>query len=796
MSAVWAMARNGIARRRLQTSLLTTVVLLSTTTTVLAVALLVASDSPFDHSFARQRGAQVVAAFAKSAPDSTLRATGHRAGVTAAAGPYPQTTVDLTARGLTMPAVVVVGRSGPAGPLDKLTVGRGRWPRGPGEIALSRDMAGDAVGVGDTVTVADQPDAPSLRVVGIAYSVSRSAGAWVTPRQVAALGGQAARQMMYRFSSAGSAARIRADVATVTAGLPHGTYLGSQSYLSIKHDADSGSRPVVPFVVAFSVLGLIVSVIVVANVVSGVVVAGTRDIGVMKALGFTPRQVSAAYVAQVTGPALAGCAAGLVAGNLLAVPVLAQTARAYDVASASNLPWTGDLLVAAVLPVLVAVAGYLPARRAGRMRAIEAMVAGRAPRSGHGYAAHRLLGRSRLPRPISLGLAGPFARPARTAMTLVAVVLGAATVTFAVGLQSSLHRVGGGLTRNGSVQVEVLVPPPGGPPALVGTKAGRIAASRPPGAAPPPPAAPAKDLAPILRAQHGAAHVAGSLDDTVGVTGLVDHVTLTSFQGDAGWEGYPLIHGRWFAGAGEAVVPSRFLRDTGHRLGDTLTVSAHGRQATVRLVGDVFDTDYDGMHLMTGWSTMTALAPAATPGFYQVAVAHGTSAHDYATRAQQAIHAAGAEGDARVRGDSGDSVTIAVLIGLVVLLAVILTAVAALGVFHTVVLTTRERARDIGVYRCLGMTPRQVIATVVTSMGLVGVLGGLVGVPVGYVLHHVVLPVMGNAASTDLPHAFLAVYPPLLLGVLALVGLLIAVLGAVVPARWASRADFAALRTE
>jgi putative ABC transport system permease protein len=213
-------------------------------------------------------------------------------------------------------------------------------------------------------------------------------------------------------------------------------------------------------------------------------------------------------------------------------------------------------------------------------------------------------------------------------------------------------------------------------------------------------------------------------------------------------------------------------------------------------VGEVFDTDDDGMHLMTGWSTMTALVPGAAPQQYQVGVAHGTSAHDYAVRAQQAIRAAGAEGDAEVRGDSGDSVTIAVLIGLVVLLAVILTAVAALGVFHTVVLTTRERARDIGVYRCLGMTPRQVIATVVTSMAVVGVVGGVVGVPVGYVLHHVVLPVMGNAASTDLPHAYLAVYPPLLLGGLALVGLLIAVLGAVVPARWASRADFAALRTE
>ena len=86
---------------------------------------------------------------------------------------------------------------------------------------------------------------------------------------------------------------------------------------------------------------------------------------------------------------------------------------------------------------------------------MQAIAAGRAPRTGRGYAAHRLLGRLRLPRPVTIGLAAPFARPARTAITLVAVLLGAAAVTFAVGLGSSLNRVVDGLSHAAAEPVQV-----------------------------------------------------------------------------------------------------------------------------------------------------------------------------------------------------------------------------------------------------------------------------------------------------------------------------------------------------
>ena len=87
------------------------------------------------------------------------------------------------------------------------------------------------------------------------------------------------------------------------------------------------------------------------------------------------------------------------------------------------------------------------------------MADGRAPGVGRGYAAHRLLGRLWLPRPVTIGLAAPFARPARTAVTLAAVLFGATAVIFTAGLGSSLGRVVSGLSLTSTEQVQIQVPP-------------------------------------------------------------------------------------------------------------------------------------------------------------------------------------------------------------------------------------------------------------------------------------------------------------------------------------------------
>jgi hypothetical protein len=93
---------------------------------------------------------------------------------------------------------------------------------------------------------------------------------------------------------------------------------------------------------------------------------------------------------------------------------------------------------------------------------------------------------------------------------------------------------------------------------------------------------------------------------------------------------------------------------------------------------------------------------------------------------------------------------------------------------YSALLQTRERVHDLGVFKALGMTPRQAIAMVVCSVAGIGLVAGLIAVPAGVALHRYVLPVMGNAAQTGLPASVLDVYHAPQLILLALSGLVIA----------------------
>ena len=128
-----------------------------------------------------------------------------------------------------------------------------------------------------------------------------------------------------------------------------------------------------------------------------------------------------------------------------------------------------------------------------------------------------------------------------------------------------------------------------------------------------------------------------------------------------------------------------------------------------------------------------------------------------------------------------------VIIGLIGTLTLLLTIMAGLGVLNTVVLHTRERVHDLGVFKAVGMTPRQTIAMVVCWVAGTGLAAGVIAVPAGLALHRYVLPVMAAAAGTGLPPVVLNVYRGPELAVLALAGAVIAVAAALLPAGWAAR---------
>ena len=771
MSAVWTLSRAAARRRRLQTVVVGVVTFVSAVTLIVALDLLSASSAPFEHAFAQQHGAELVVAFDRATvTNAQLAATAARPGVTASAGPFSQVNVDVaqpTGFGASqLPGVppgplTVVGRSNPGGPVDQVDLWAGHWPSGPGQVVVNRVPGGPSP-VGSTIELSG---GRSLTVVGAAYSVSQSAGAWVTPAGAKALGADET-QMLYRFSDATTSAEIRSDLASVTSGISPRALAGSRSYLTLeKQYSTSVAQAYVPFLLAFGILALVVAVVMVANVVSGTVIAGLRHIGIMKALGYTPRQVGAVYLLMILLPGALATALGTVVGSFVAMPLLATATQGLGLPAPSVSPWL-EVAVLVGLPVLVVLAALASARRAKRLPAARAITAGAAPSPGHGLWVHQALAGTRLPRAVSLGLGLPFARPARTALTVATLALGVTAVTFAAGLTSSVVRYGQLQQRTGSVQVTASVRHTGHGILVVSAASDRQTAER-------------------LAALPGTRSLTAELPTVGELVGPNVRVDLDFLRGDTSSLGYQMVEGHWIDGAGQAVVGPGFLKDHDLAVGDRVTLSMGGAPATVTIVGETWSYDPNG--LMADWHTATVLAPGRGATTYAIGLRPGTDLASYLAAASRAAPTLVVKENGGLNGDEQLIPTFATFF------TVLLAIVAGLGVVNTVLLTVRERRRDLGMLKSIGMTPRQVTVMMVTSVTALGLVGSLVGVPLGIIVHRAVVPAMVHAVGAVLPSSLLDVWAAGLLAVLTLSGIVIAAVGAFVPARSAGRLSVAAV---
>jgi putative ABC transport system permease protein len=799
MSAVFRAARGGLGGRKLQAVIIGLVVLVATAASTLALGMLADAHSPFDHAFAAQHGADVAVTVDTSvASAAQITAAAKVTGVTAVAGPFASQNVDAQVSmpgigGTLLNAMNFVGRSSPGGPVDDLTLQQGHWPASDNQVVISPDAPGVP---GSTITAGKQV----MTVVGVANSVTNTADAWVLPAEMNAIAGSAGTrqaQLLFRFSSNATSADITSDVAEVKAALPPGAVLGGPvSYLNVRQSEQSGVAPWVPFIIAFGVIALVISVLIVVNVVGGAVVAGTTRIGVLKAIGFTPLQVVACYVLLVAIPAVTGAAVGAVCGNLLAAPLYRQNAQAYQV-GVLGVPFWVDLAVPLAVLALTIAAAAGPASRAGAMSPVQAIATGRAPKPKHGFFAQRLLARlTGVPRPVTLGFASPAARPGRTFVTVAAVLFGAAAVTFGVGLRTSLNRVYDDLSDAARLPVQVMAPPPGAP-GNPGPISGPGVNIRPGGQSLT--AAQQHAITAGIAATPGTLHYLSEADDNLSLPGLGDAnggAQVTAYgDGDPSWSGLALISGGWYsqsAGVREIDVNTLFLNDTSTAVGDTYTLVNGVHKVTAKIAGEVFGPGND-VDIYCSPGTLTAIDPTVTgPGSYDVSLKPGVNADAYASALQSTV---GAGYNVNTHGGSGK--VLFAVVSLIAMLTLLIIAVAGLGVLNTVALQIRERAHDIGIFKALGMTPRQTLTMVVCSVGITGLVAGIVAVPAGILLHHGVLPAMAHAANSGLPASLLAVYSAPEMVILALAGLVIAIAGALAPASWAANSRTGtALRTE
>jgi putative ABC transport system permease protein len=643
-----------------------------------------------------------------------------------------------------------------------------------------------------------------LTIVGYANSITGTADGWVTPAEAIRLqaalrsagqpgsvqapgpGGTGSYpgtqdQLLFRFANAGSSAQLHADLGAVSRTLPKGAVADSQSWLTARQNATGNGAIMEPFVVAFALIGLVMAVLIVGNVVSGAVVAQYQRIGVLKSIGMTPGQVVAVYLSRIGWPAFGGCLIGVLAGNALAIPVLRQSSDAYSVGS-QQVPWWASVIAPAGLMLLTLLAALGPALRAGRLPAVKAIADGRAPGGRAGYAVHRLAGRVPLPRPVSLGLAAPFARPARTAVTLAALAFGATAVIFAVGLDSSLSRAATAQNLTATAPVQIQQNGSGNGPQQ----------AAPGGSPQAPSAAQFAAMTALLRAQPGTAHLVTVYGTMTSGAGIGQNLHVQAFDGNAAWTGYALIAGHWYSRTGEIDVNTAFLTQSGLAVGDSTTLKIGSAQVPVRIAGEVFQPSRDPR---VYGSTRTLPGLASPDNFDEafVGLKPGVSVTGYVdavnpelTRTLPFI---------ATTQDGGQFYVIA--IALIGLLSLMVAVASALGVLNTVLMSTRDKVHDLGIFKTLGMRPGQLVVMVICWIVAPGIVAGAIAAPAAIAVNTATLRAMGGTADTGIPASFTQVFPDVRLALLSLAALGIAVLGALLPAAWAAWARPAtALRTE
>ena len=107
-------------------------------------------------------------------------------------------------------------------------------------------------------------------------------------------------------------------------------------------------------------------------------------------------------------------------------------------------------------------------------------------------------------------------------------------------------------------------------------------------------------------------------------------------------------------------------------------------------------------------------------------------------------------------GDGGKFYSVA--IGLIGLLSLMVAVAAGLGVLNTVLMTTRDRVHDLGIFKALGMRPGQVVIMVICWVAGPAVLAGAIAAPAAVALNTATVHAMAATAHTGIPASFTDVF--------------------------------------
>jgi len=441
------LARRDLRRRPLEAGLLLLVIMVAATTLTVGLLLHGVTTSPYARTRAATAGPDVVASVSpppfnggRPADLSGLDALTRAPGVTGESGPYPVIETALAAHGDSA-SVQVEGRDRGHASLDQPALTQGTWIR-PGGVVVERSFAeAFQLRAGDRVTIGGH----RFRVVGVAVTA-----AWtpypslfcLTPCGIQALGAVQGPPSATREPDAGLIWLTRADLRSLgaqtvsyTLNLKLADPAAARAFV-LRHNIDSPNAPTLEawqdisqedgevvtdeqrVLLTGSVLLSLLALASIAVLVGGRMADQLRRVGLLKAVGATPKLIAAVLLAEYVFLALVGAVAGLVAGRLAAPLLTDQGAGLVGSAGTVSLTAATAATVIAVALAVAVIATFVPAVRAARTSTVRALADSPRPPQ---RTAWMIAISAKLPVPLMLGARIAVRRTRRLVLSVVSV---------------------------------------------------------------------------------------------------------------------------------------------------------------------------------------------------------------------------------------------------------------------------------------------------------------------------------------------------------------------------------------
>ncbi|WP_405617053.1 ABC transporter permease [Streptomyces sp. NBC_01511] len=265
--------------------------------------------------------------------------------------------------------------------LKSMEITSGHAPRGPTEVMVDADTADKHdLKLGDELRTIVVTGDLKAKIVGIAAFKVTNPGAAIVYFDTATaqrelLGATGLFTQINVAAEQGvSDARLKADLAGA---------LGSTYKLQTqKETADAGRDSVGSFldVMKYAMLGFagiafLVGIFLIVNTFSMLVAQRTREIGLMRAIGSSRKQVNRSVLLEAVLLGIVGSVAGVAAGVGLAVGLMELMSSMGMELSTQDLTvkWTTPAIGLVLGVVVTVLAAYIPARRAGKISPMAAL---------------------------------------------------------------------------------------------------------------------------------------------------------------------------------------------------------------------------------------------------------------------------------------------------------------------------------------------------------------------------------------------------------------------------------------